>query len=241
VLDTVSFTLTDLAGNISGSISRAVVTSDVSPPVVTDVVGVAIQGVGGDYITVSFSEDIDANTYFIPWNYTFLNGGNLVSLGTADFSYDSTSREVTVSLGVGYELDPSFGISATIQGVADCSGNAMTSQAGAFSGTCVGDTIAPAISGAFVNYRADFSGAVIEVSFTEDVDPSFCCDPMNWDSSGGVFVADVEPGDGNSCTLYLLQPFVGGQSLELSAGLSDMASNTAGALSFTPLFNGGGE
>lgn len=241
VLDTLSFTLRDLAGNTSGSISRAVVASDLTPPVIIDVEGVAVSGVGGDYITVTFSEDIDANTYFIPWYYTFLHGGSLVSLGSADFAYDSASRTVTISLGAGFELNPSFGISATVHGVRDCSGNAMSSSAGSFSGSCGGDTVAPAISGAFVNYRADSSGVVVEVRFSEDVDPSFCADPMNWDSSGGAFVADVEPGDGNSCTLYLLQPLEEGQSLELSAGLNDMASNTAGALSFAPLFDGGVE
>jgi hypothetical protein len=100
----------------------------------------------------------------------------------------------------------------------------------------MGDFVAPVISGAFLNPRSDSCGAVVEVRFSEDVDSSYCADPMNWDSSGGVFVADVEPGDGNSCTLYLLQPLEEGQSLELTAGLKDAANNTAGALSFTPLF-----
>jgi hypothetical protein len=235
-LDQVSFTLSDLAGNTSFSITRAVVAADVTPPVVLAVEGVAISGYGGDWITVSFDEDLDANTYFNPWNYIFLNGSQLVSLGTADFEYDSSARTVKISLGTSVELDPNFGITAIVSGVMDCSGNIMTTSAGSVSGSCTGDFVAPWISDAFVNYRADSSGAVVEVRFNEDVDSSYCADPMNWDSSGGVFVADVEPGDGNSCTLYLLQPLEEGQSLELTAGLKDAANNTAGALSFTPLF-----
>ncbi|MCH2106889.1 MAG: Ig-like domain-containing protein, partial [Planctomycetes bacterium] len=63
-LDTVAFTLTDLAGNESGSISRSVVPADVTSPLLVNVEGSAVSGSGGDVISVEFSEDLDYHTTY---------------------------------------------------------------------------------------------------------------------------------------------------------------------------------
>lgn len=235
-LDTVSFTLTDLAGNESGSISRAVSAADITAPLLVNVEGTAISGNGGDVIRVVFSEDIDLSTSYDPSNYQFLNGATLVSLATADYEYDSTSYTVTIYLGESFELDPSQGLTATIQGVADCAGNAIGAPGVSLSGTCGGDSIAPFIADAFLNFRADSSGGTVEVLFNEDVDMSWCGDATNWSAAGGAAIADVEITGDNSCTVYLLAPLSEGQTIDLSAGLEDNAGNTAGALSFSPIF-----
>lgn len=235
-LDTVDFTLTDLAGNESGSISRAVVSGDVSAPLLVNVEGVAITGAGGDEIRVEFNEDLDVNTTYDPANYQFMNGSTVISMFTADYEYDSTNYTVTIFLGPGFDLDPSQSLTATIQGVADCAGNAIAAPGVSLSGSCSGDSIAPFISGAFVDFRADSNGGCVEVRFNEDVDMSWCADLTNWDSDGGSVVAGVDVTGDNSCTLYLATPLAEGQTIDLSTGLEDTAGNTAGDLSFAPVF-----
>jgi len=235
-LDTLDFTLTDLAGNASGSISRAVVSADVSAPLLVDVEGVAIPGAGGDEIRVEFSEDLDVSTIYYPSNYLFMNGSTVVSLATADYAYDSTSHTVTIHLGPGFDLDSSQGIVATIQGVTDCSGNAIPAPGVTLAGSCTGDTDAPFILDAFVDFRSDSSGSVVEVRFNEDVDMSWSSDAENWETVGGSTVSSVEITGDDSCTLYLLAPITEGQTIDLAAGLMDTAGNAAGDLSFAPVF-----
>ena len=233
-LDILDFTLTDLAGNASGSISRAVVSADISAPLLVDIEGVAISGVGGDEIRVEFSEDLDVQTIYYPSNYLFMNGSTVVSLATADYAYDSVSHTVTIFLGPGFDLDPSQGLSATIQGVMDCSGNAIPAPGVSLGGSCTGDSNAPFIVGAFVDYRSDSGGSVVEVRFNEDVDMSWCSDVLNWESVGGSVVGSVVVTGDDSCTLQLVEPLTAGQTIDLSAGLSDTAGNVAGDLSYTP-------
>jgi len=235
-LDTLAFTLTDLAGNESGSISRAVVAGDVSAPLLVNVEGVAVAGAGGDELRVEFSEDLDVNTTYDPSNYQFMNGSTLISMATADYEYDSTSYTVTIFLGPGFDLDPSQSLTATIQGVADCAGNSIAAPGVTLSGSCSGDSIAPFISGAFVDFRADSNGGCVVVRFNEDVDMSWCGDPMNWDTVGGAAVSSVEVMGDSSCTLYLQAPLTEGQTIDLSSGLEDTAGNTAGDLSYAPIF-----
>jgi hypothetical protein len=235
-LDTVAFTLTDLAGNESGSISRAVAPADASAPLLVNVQGVAVVGAGGDELRVEFSEDLDVSTTYDPSNYQFMNGATMVSLGTADYEYDSTSYTVTIFLGPSFDLDPSQGLTATVQGVADCAGNAIAAPGVTLSGSCSGDSIAPFISGAFVDFRADSNGGCVEVCFNEDVDMSWCGDPTNWDTVGGSMVLSVEVTGDSSCSLYLQAPLTEGQTIDLMTGLEDTAGNTAGDLSYAPVF-----
>ena len=223
-------------GNASGSISRAVVASDISAPLLVDVGGSAISGAGGDELSVVFSEDLDINTIYFPSNYMFMNGSRVVSLATADYVYDSVTHTVTIPLGPGFDLDPSQNITATIQGVSDCAGNAIPAPGVSLSGSCTGDINAPFIADAFVDFRADSSGGVVELRFNEDVDTAWCADPMNWDSVGGTTIVSVEIGGDDSCTLYLASPFSEGQTIELDAGLMDTAGNVAADLSFAPIF-----
>jgi hypothetical protein len=234
-LDTFDFSLTDLAGNGSGSISRAVVSADNSAPLLVQIEGVAVAGDGGDELRVVFSEDLDVNTIYYPSNYMFMNGSALVSLATADYAYDSSTYTVTIFLGPGFDLDPSQLISATIQGVADCSGNAIASPGVSLGGTCIGDGAAPSIVDAFVDYRADSAGSVIEVRFSEDVDAAWCGDAANWESFGGTSVMAVEITSSDSCSLQLFDPIMEGQMIVLAAGQMDAASNAAGELSFAPV------
>ena len=49
----------------------------------------------------------------------------------------------------------------------------------------------PGFSKAYVNWRADPSGKLVEVLFTEDVDLAFASNAANWSTSGGPSVASI--------------------------------------------------
>ncbi len=143
---------------------------------------------------------------------------------------------MTIFLGPGFDLDPRHSLTATILGVAECHGNAIAAPGVSLSGSCSGYSIDPFISGAFVDFRADSNGGCVEVRFNAVLYMSWCGDLMNWDSDGGSVVAGVDVTGDNSCTLYLVTPFAEGQTIDLSSGLEDTAGNTAGDLSFAPVF-----
>jgi hypothetical protein len=228
----VDVAVTDLAGNWSGTITRAVSAADAAAPLVTGVAGTATSGWGGDRVTVSFDEPVTQATAVSPLSYTVQNGGNTISLAGAVFSYASGTSSVTIRLSGGNELDVNQPLTVTVSGVADHAGNTMPAaiQVG---GPIGGDTTAPAISGAFVNWTADPAGTVVDVLFSEDVEASFVTAPSNW-VAGATSVGSVAMPERNHARLTLAAPLGSLASLSLS-GLPDLAGNFSGALAIDPL------
>ncbi|MBI5363628.1 MAG: hypothetical protein HZA53_10655 [Planctomycetes bacterium] len=227
----VDFTVTDLAGNASGSITRTITAADAAAPLVVSVAGTIATGYGGDTVTVTFDEMVDPGTALDPAGYTLLSGSTTLSLVGAYMTYSGASNTVTILLAGGEEHVSGAVLTVTVSGVSDASGNTMPAAVTTY-GTTSGDTTAPAFDGAFVNYRADSSGSVVDVQFSEDVKSSFVTTTTNWTATGRT-VTGVELLERNHCRVTLSAALSASGTLGLS-GLLDFAGNASGAITTDP-------
>lgn len=230
--DTVNATVADLAGNV-GVVSRAVSNQDPQGPLVVSVSATSVQGAGGDYVRVEFDKPIDLVSGLDPSNYTVDNAG-LLALAAATFTYSSIDDVVTIRLPAGVELDPTQGLTVTVQDVADLAGLTMSPPANV-GGAVNGDALAPSLAAAFVNYRADIVGLMIDVRLSEDVPAGFVNDLSNWTVSGGQTVDAVERLSDSHLRFTISAPLGVGDEIETTA-MPDMAGNVSGAISIAPMF-----
>lgn len=231
---TLEFTLTDLAGNVSGAISRSVDAADTQPPLLASVAGVSVPGKGGDLLRISFDEPVDLSIALDPSNYTVTNGGNPVSLTGASAIWESSTLTVVIRLADDVALNPNQAMAFTVRNVADWSGNAISSAGVTLGGAASGDTTPPALAAAFLNWRHAADGRVVDVIFSEGVRTEFSSDPLNWSSSGGQSVLEVLLLEDDAVRVVLSGALGIGQEVHLAGGLSDPAGNVAGPISFTP-------
>ncbi|HTF89645.1 MAG TPA: hypothetical protein VK843_14620 [Planctomycetota bacterium] len=228
--DTVNATVADLAGNI-GVMTRAVTAEDPQGPLVVSVDGVSVQNSGLDTIAVEFDKPIDLASGLSPSNYGVTNGLPVV-LSNASLSFNSTNDTVTIHLPAGVELDPTQGITVTVQNVEDLAGLVMSPPAN-IGGAVTGDSTPPAFGASFANYRADVAGLAIDVRFSEDIPTSFATLTTNWSVSGGQTVDLVTMLTPSHYRLTLSAAMTLGETLDLTA-VPDMAGNVSGALSISP-------
>jgi hypothetical protein len=225
-------TVTDLAGNVSGTITRAVTAADVSGPLVSTVAGVIRPGVGGDVVNITYSEPVTTSTALLASNYTVTSGPTTLNLANVRLAYSSVTNTVTLFLPDLSELDANFPVNVTIANVQDYSGNAMSSQI-TLGGAVTGDTLAPSISSSFVNLREDPSGTVIDVRFDEDVDVAYASFAAHWTASGGQTVTSVTMPERDHARVTLSAALGASQTLAIS-NVPDLAKNVSSALTTNP-------
>lgn len=223
----------DLAGNDPGGDLTLAVAADTLHPLLATADGLIEVGRGGDEVVVTFNEQIDLVTGLNAANYTVTNG-SVLDLAGASLTWDSVASAVTIHLPDGAELDVTQPLTVGVAGVRDVAGNAMPAPA-ALGGTITGDSAAPALDLAWTNYQADGFGTLVEVLFSEDVDTAFVGEAANWSTSGAGTVDDVTVVAADHVRLHLDQPLLGGETVDLAAGLEDLARNAAGALSAEPI------
>jgi hypothetical protein len=189
-LDIATTAATDRAGNsAAATINLAVALADATAPTVASVDGTSIADDGGDYVRVFFNEQVDLATALDPASYAITNAGAL-SLTGASWRYLDDLSAVRIDLPTGVHLDPAQPLTVTVTGVLDVAGNALV--AGETFGAVAGDTFAPDLIDAFVNFREDAGGLIVDVLFDEDVDPVFAADALLWTPSGLQTVTAVE-------------------------------------------------
>lgn len=230
---TLELTLTDLAGNVSGSISRTVQTADASGPLVASVSGQITPGWGGDMVTISFNESVTPATALTIGNYAVQAGSTALSLVGSRFRYRSETNAVEIQLAAGQELDAGANVTVTVGGVVDHAGNSMAATI-SVGGSVGGDSTAPTLEGAFVNWREDSSGATVDVLFSEDVSTTFAGSFANWTVSGGNTVTAATVLERDHVRLVLSAPLGSSDTLGIT-GVPDVARNAAGALSIDPV------
>lgn len=231
--DTLAITVTDLAGNASGVIVRAVTAADSTAPLLASVAGVIRSGVGGDRVVVTFSEPVNAVTALDTANYTVLSGATSISLVNAQLTYDGNTNAVTIALASNQALIAGAALTVTVGNVEDESGNAMGTGV-QLVGSTTGDTTAPDFSEAFVNLRANALGRAVDVRFDEDVKTTLVTTPANWTVSGGVTVTAVELLS-NQHVRLTLSATLGSSSTVGLTGVNDIAGNASGAITIDPI------
>lgn len=228
----IDVTVTDLAGN-TVLYTRSVTAADAAAPLIVNVSGTAVANRGGDFVTVRFSEPVDPDTALDASHFAVHNNGGFLDLSSASFEFDSVNLAVVIRLGEGEELDVGTGVTATITGIADFAGNAIGSVV--VGGTVSGDNTAPTIASSFVNLRNDPASRVIDVLFSEDIDEAFVETLTNWSASGAQAVTAATLVDPSHVRIELASPLGALDTLNLVAGVEDLARNAAGALVTTPV------
>jgi hypothetical protein len=230
--DTLELTVTDLASNSTGAITRTVTTADATPPLVTAVAGTSVPGWGDDYVDVTFDEPI-TNSALALGNWSVTSNGALLSMAGARVTLLGSTNTVRIFLAGGSDLDAAGPVSVTLSTAADFSGNTIPAPV-TLGGSVSGDVTPPAALAAFVNWRLDASGTTVEVWFTEDVDATDAGNPAAWSATGGATVSAVELLERDHYRLTLSAALGLADTLSIT-GLADPAGNAAGVLSFDPL------
>ncbi len=231
-LQPIDIVITDLAGNVSGTITTAVAAADAAAPLVAGVAAFIGTGVGFDAVEVSFDEPVESTTALNPSNYIVKSGTTTLSLTGVFMGYDTPSNTVILGLADGQEFDAALALTVTVDNVTDYSGNAMGAPV-QVGGPVTGDNVDPGFENAFVNLRADPTGKVIDVLFTEDVSTAFVTNAANWTTSTGTLVTAVESFEPNHVRVTVASALATTATLQLT-GLPDIANNTSGAITFNP-------
>jgi hypothetical protein len=227
------FTLTDLAGNVSGTITRAVTAADAAGPLVSSVTGAIRPGWGGDVVNVTFSEPVTSSTALLASNYSVTSGSRTLSMTNARLSYSSVTNTVSIQFAGGQELDGTASVSVTVGNVKDQSNNAMPATI-AVGGAVTGDTTAPAIASSFVDWHDDANGLVVDVLFSEDVDTSWTTNAANWTASGSQTISSVTMPERNHARVVLGSALSAAQTLSVST-VPDVANNVSAMLTTDPI------
>ncbi len=227
-----STTMADLAGN-AGVASVAVVAKDTTGPLLASVAGITRSGLGLDEITVTFTEAVNPATALLTSNYTVTQSGSSVDISGSTMRLDSNNNRVHIELPASVDLVSALGVTVVTSGVTDVSGNAM-SPAVNLSGVCTGDTTAPAFAESFVNLRANASSLMVDIRFSEDVDPVFAANAANYSSDGGQAVSAATLLRPDVVRLTLSAPMLSGEKIELN-GLLDPAGNASAAIDTIPV------
>lgn len=229
---TINFTVRDLAGNL-GAASAAIQTVDATQPLLASVQASAASGSGGDEIQLSFDEPLLGGPVLDLANYTLSVDGNAVDLTGSSVRYVSATNTVRILLPDGTNLVDGGSAAIGVSGMYDLSGNAMAA-AGSLSIAVAGDATAPDLSDAFVNYRADITGLVVDVLVSEEVVAGEAELSTNWTASGGQTIASVEALREDLYRITLSAPLGATDTLTV-AGVHDHAGNAVGVATLDPV------
>lgn len=225
--------LRDRAGN--QALAPATVTvqaADTTPPTIANVMATANPGTESDVIVLEFSELIDPASIPDPSSISVSVGASMATLNGAELFYQSAGNTLTAELADTLLLPFGDALTIEITGITDVAGNASAPLSGvAIVG---GDQTAPSRLAAFVNYREDVAGTVIEVTPDEPLRPA-ATGTSAWSASGGQGVLDVTALGFDRFRLTLTAPLGTGDTLTLT-GATDLAGNVAiGALAVDPI------
>jgi len=226
---TLDITGVDLAGN-TGLVSEAIQSVDVAGPAVVGVAGVVTPGTGGDFVTVDFSEPVNLGVALNPSNYTVSAGGVPIDVSSSNLSYASATNTVTIPLPL--DLLETDTVNVMVSGITNMAGIAMGAAANV-NGAISGDGVAPDFSNSYVNLRVDSGGATVDLLFTEDVDPTFATDVLQYTVAGGQSVLYASMLRPDTVRLTLSFALASGDTVSLT-GLLDLAGNASATILTTP-------
>ena len=162
-----------------------------------------------------------------------------MSLVGASFEYNSSANMVRVRLADGVSLRDGVALGVTFSGLRDVSGNTVAANSTA-SGSVSGDSVAPSIVSAYVNWAADATGRVVDFVFSEAVQPADVVGSTTWTTMNGLttigstVVTQVDAANRRLYRATLSQAWSGTYDLNSNGSILDYAGNQAVGLSTIP-------
>jgi hypothetical protein len=219
---TPSHTVTIVGQEDIPELPRQVTTSDSSVPSFSIESASQGAGLGNDSLELQFSgprvvpEQVEDGAL-----WTLTAGIYDQSLAGSQFSFDVESQLLTITTGVDANLHGAFTLRVSgLSSVADTpvSGSAI-------GGTASGDSTAPTVTSLVQNLSADAFGRVIDLTFSEAIDPLFSNGLVNYSLGFPEFASQVEQTSASTFRLRFDDPVIPGNETLSLAGILDAHGN----------------
>lgn len=220
--------LVDAHGNQIVAVTNSIIAGSAPANSFTSVTFETVEGAGNDRMIASTSQALDPDTAADAalWALTVGGGVGVVDLTAQTLSYDLLSRTLTVDL----VFDVPNGTTGDLvaSGVIEVDGEAFSVAAA--QALAAGDSSSPGVSSLTQNRITDSSGKTVDVTFTEDLDPTTAQDPANYTFAPALTVNSATLMAGNLVRLQTDDVALPGDyTLSLAQVVSDPAGNDLGA------------
>lgn len=231
-LDTVTLTgVVDAHGNaFAGGAVAVTAGSTVANAFAASPALSTVQNQGGDNLVATFVQALAPDEAEDPARWSLVVDGNPVDLTLQSLSYDFVAKSLTVSLvsdfrnGDAFTFEPAMGNAPR-----DVDGQAF---AATFTGAVAGETTLPAISKVEQNRSEDPTGRTLDVTLTEDVDPTAAQMTGSWGVTGGLTVTSATLQPNKEVVRLVLDGLAVPGDVTLSASaVEDLAGNAMAAVS----------
>jgi hypothetical protein len=219
--------LVDAHGNLIVPVTNPIVAGSTSVNAFTTVTFETVEGAGNDRVVASTSQALDPDTAANAARWTLAVGGlGAVDLTTQSLGYDLLTRTLTIDL----DFDVSNGTTGDLvaSGAVDVDGEAFSLAAP--QALAAGDSDSPGVSSLTQNRVADTSGKTLDVTFTEDVDPTTATNAANYTFTPALTVNTASVVAGNLVRLQTDSVALPGDyTLTVAQAVSDPAGNDLGS------------
>jgi hypothetical protein len=214
--------------------------TDAVAPAIAASAATAFPNASNDRLDFAFDDAMVPSEAVDPSHYVFEHPiGTPVPLGPDAFAYDAASHIVTV-LFDGADASPvnlqfGQGWRLLVSGVRDLGGNPVAAGAEA-SGLVGGDAAGPTLLAATQNTSFDPSGATLDLSFDEMVEPGSAAGLGDYAASGGqvpLSASVLPPGD--LVRVAFDAPVLSGVDTLSAQNVFDLAGNQMAAVSSMPI------
>ncbi|MFT5051060.1 MAG: hypothetical protein ACI8QZ_002467 [Chlamydiales bacterium] len=168
-LDTVA--LNSIAGYHGNTYAGTEAIANTSPAVnaYTSVSATTVENLGGDTVVAVTDQAFDPDLAILPAGWTLTVDGNPVTMADQTLTYDLSTRALTIELD--FDMGNTDAIVLTAVGLTDVDGQTFNGAPG-FGVTASGDSTKPTLVSAMQNRTIDTSGNTVDVTFSEDLDPT---------------------------------------------------------------------
>ena len=225
-LDTISLNAIPGYHGNTFSGTEAIVNSAPAVNAYSSVTATTVENLGGDNIVVITDQALDPDLAVDPAGWSLTVDGNVVNLADQTLTYDLASRALTIEL----DLDMVNGdvVVVTAIGRTDIDGESF-GGAPVFPVAASGDVNQPALVSALQNRTADVSGQTVDVTFSEDLDPTVAANVAFYAFVPSVTINSAQRvgGAGRIVRLQSADPIVPGDfTFSVTGNVADLSGTT---------------
>jgi len=234
-LDTIA--LNNISGYHGNTYAGTEAITNSSPAVnaYTTVTATTVENQGGDTIVAVTDQAFDPDLAILPARWTLTVDGNTITMADQTMTYDLGTRALTIELD--FDMVNTDVVVLTAVGMADVDGEAFNGAPG-FGVTAAGDATKPTLVSAMQNRTIDTTGMTVDVTFSEDMDPTVAMNTALYGFSPAVVVntAALVGGSGSIVRLATDTPIVPDDFTFSVVGLvADLAGETIDLGATTPV------